>query len=192
VPIADVDLARHRWRSADTASLRGWSGAYPAFACNGYTDLLPRGSAAFLARQQARLPPSFADAAARGVQSPGLSPDDRHEAASGGFEQQSGDTTMAQIGTFTRDENGAYTGSIKTLTLNVRASIKPCDRDHDKAPDFRVTAGAVEFGAGWSKTARETGAEYLSLTLDDPSFTAPVYASLIQGDKGEHKLIWSR
>ncbi|MEK1851485.1 MAG: hypothetical protein AAAC48_06245 [Phyllobacterium sp.] len=41
VPIADVDLARHRWRSADTASLRGWSGAYPAFACNGYTDLLP-------------------------------------------------------------------------------------------------------------------------------------------------------
>ncbi|MBX4937079.1 DUF736 family protein, partial [Rhizobium binae] len=38
----------------------------------------------------------------------------------------------------------------------------------------------------------ETGAEYLSLKLDDPSFTAPVYASLVQGDKGEHKLIWSR
>jgi len=28
--------------------------------------------------------------------------------------------------------------------------------------------------------------------LDDPSFAGPVYASLIQGDKGEHKLIWSR
>jgi len=98
---------------------------------------------------------------------------------------------MAQIGTFTRDETGTYAGTIKTLTLNVKASIKPCDRDNDRAPDFRITATVVEFGAGWSRTARETGAEYLSLKLDDPSFTAPVYASLVQGDKGEHKLIWS-
>ena len=99
---------------------------------------------------------------------------------------------MAQIGTFTRDESGAYSGTIKTLTISVKASIKPCERDNDKAPDYRVTANGLEFGAGWSRTARETGAEYLSLKLDDPSFTAPVYASLVQGDKGEHKLIWSR
>ncbi|MGO4486617.1 DUF736 domain-containing protein [Rhizobium sp. 2TAF27] len=99
---------------------------------------------------------------------------------------------MAQIGTFTRDETGAYAGTIKTLTLHVKTTIKPWDRDNDRAPDFRVTAGGVEFGAGWTRTARETGAEYLSLKLDDPSFTAPVYASLVQGDKGEHKLIWSR
>ena len=90
---------------------------------------------------------------------------------------------MAQIGTFTRDENGAYAGTIKTLILNVKATIKPCDRDSDKAPDYRVTANGVEFGAGWSRTARETGAEDLSLKLDDPSFTAPVYASLVQSDK---------
>ncbi|TCL67311.1 uncharacterized protein DUF736 [Rhizobium sp. BK251] len=47
---------------------------------------------------------------------------------------------MAQIGTFTRDETGAYAGTIKTLTLNLKASIKPCDRDNERAPDFRVTA----------------------------------------------------
>jgi len=99
---------------------------------------------------------------------------------------------MAQIGTFTRDDNGAFTGTIKTLTLSVKVAIKPCDRDNDRAPDYRVTSNGVELGAGWSKTGRETGAEYLSLKLDDPSFTAPVYASLVQGDKGEHKLIWSR
>ena len=28
--------------------------------------------------------------------------------------------------------------------------------------------------------------------LYDPSFAAPVYAHFIQGDKGEHKPIWSR
>ena len=51
---------------------------------------------------------------------------------------------MAQIGTFTRDDNGAFAGTIKTLTLNVKATIKPCDRDNDKAPDYRVTANGVE------------------------------------------------
>jgi uncharacterized protein (DUF736 family) len=146
----------------------------------------------FLAQQQARLPPSSAHAAAQGCSRPVRRLSTTIEAASGGFGQLSGDTTMAQIGSFIRDENGAYAGTIKTLTLNVKASIKPCNRDNDKAPDYRVTANGVEFGAGWSRTARETGAEYLSLKLDDPSFTAPVYASLVQGDKGEHKLIWSR
>ena len=73
-----------------------------------------------------------------------------------------------------------------------KATIRPVAKDNERAPDYRVTANGVEVGAGWCRTARETGAEYLSLKLDDPSFTAPVYASLVQGDKGEHRLIWSR
>ena len=99
---------------------------------------------------------------------------------------------MAQIGSFTRSENGIYTGEIRTLTLRVKATIRPVERENDKAPDHRVNAGGVEFGAAWTKAARETGAEYLSLKLDDPSFPAPIYATLTQGDDGEHKLIWSR
>ncbi len=99
---------------------------------------------------------------------------------------------MAQIGTFTRDESKVFSGSIRTLTLNVKATIRPVERDNDKAPDHRVFAGAVEIGAGWSKAARETGAEYLSLKLDDPSLPSPIYAQLVQGDNGDHKLIWSR
>ncbi|MBO9621676.1 MAG: DUF736 domain-containing protein [Sphingomonas sp.] len=99
---------------------------------------------------------------------------------------------MAQIGTFGRDENGVFTGSIRTLTLNVKATIRPVDRDNDKAPDHRVFAGAVEIGAGWTKAARETGTEYLSLKLDDPSLPSPIYAQLVQGDGSDWKLIWSR
>jgi uncharacterized protein (DUF736 family) len=99
---------------------------------------------------------------------------------------------MAQIGTFTRDETGTFNGSIRTLTLNVKATIRPVDREHDKAPDHRILAGAVEIGAGWSKAARETGTEYLSLKIDDPSLPSPIYAQLVQGDGGDWKLIWSR
>src|SRR3546814_14701073 len=83
---------------------------------------------------------------------------------------------MAQIGSFTRGENGVYTDEIRTLTLRVKASIRPCERDNEKAPDHRVSASGVEFGAAWTTAARETGAESLSLKLDDPSFPAPIYA----------------
>jgi len=99
---------------------------------------------------------------------------------------------MAQIGSFNRDETGVYTGTIRTLTLNVKATIRPVERDHDKAPDHRVFAGAVEIGAGWTRAAKESGAEYLSVKLDDPSLPAPIYATLVQGEDDASKLIWSR
>ena len=98
---------------------------------------------------------------------------------------------MAQIGTFTQGENGVLNGTIKTLTLNVKAAIRPSDKDNDKAPDYRVFAGSVEFGAAWKKTTRDDR-DYLSLKLDDPSFPAPIYASLVEGENGEQRLIWSR
>ena len=99
---------------------------------------------------------------------------------------------MATIGTFTRSDDGAFTGTIRTLNVNVRATIRPVAKDNERGPDYRVTANGVELGAGWSKTTKDTGAEYVSVKLDDPSFTAPVYATLVQADRGEHRLIWSR
>ena len=103
-------------------------------------------------------------------------------------------TTMATIGTFTQNENGAgFTGAVKTLTLNVKAKFVPSEGDSERGPDFRIFAGATEFGAAWKKTARETQREYLSVKLDDPSFPAPIYASLVEAEDGNsHNLIWSR
>ena len=98
---------------------------------------------------------------------------------------------MATIGTFTAQGDG-YTGSIKTLTLNVKAAqLRANDKTDDKAPNFRIFSGQTEFGAAWKKTARESSREYLSVKLDDPSFPAPIYASLVDTDEG-YSLIWSR
>ncbi len=97
---------------------------------------------------------------------------------------------MATIGTFTKSEAG-FTGAVKTLTLNVKAKFIPAEKESDKAPDFRILAGAVEFGAAWRKTA-QNGREYLSVRLDDPSFAAPIFANLIEGEEASHQLIWSR
>jgi uncharacterized protein (DUF736 family) len=98
---------------------------------------------------------------------------------------------MATIGTFTKDDAGNYNGAIKTLTLNVKqATLRAVDKENDKAPDFRIFSGATEFGAAWKKTSREER-NYLSVKLDDPSFVAPIYASLVDAEEG-YSLIWSR
>ena len=98
---------------------------------------------------------------------------------------------MATIGTFTKSDAGDYNGAIKTLTLNVKqATLRKAEKDNNKAPDFRIFSGQTEFGAAWMKTSKEDRA-YLSVKLDDPSFPAPIYASLVDADDG-YSLIWSR
>ena len=98
---------------------------------------------------------------------------------------------MATIGTFTKTSNG-YAGTVKTLTLNVKAALRPSEGDNEKAPDFRIYVGTVDCGAAWKKVSREDR-EYLSCKLDDPSFPAPIYASLVAAEDGEtFTLIWSR
>ena len=71
---------------------------------------------------------------------------------------------MATIGTFTSTENG-FTGSIRTLALNVKARIARVENPSDKGPQFRVYAGSVELGAAWQKTSGE-GRDYLSVKLE--------------------------
>jgi len=99
---------------------------------------------------------------------------------------------MAIIGTFTQNGNG-LTGSVKTLTLNARLRFVPPEKDNDRSPDFRIIAGTtnVELGAAWKKTSKE-GRPYTSVKLDDPSFPAPIYASLVEAEDGASNLIWSR
>lgn len=99
---------------------------------------------------------------------------------------------MATIGTFTKADNGHFNGTIRTATLNLKTTIRPVEADSEKAPDYRVTVGAFEFGAGWKKTSRGER-PYLSVKLDDPSFPVPIYAMLVETETaGEYALIWSR
>ena len=99
---------------------------------------------------------------------------------------------MATIGTFARTDNG-FSGSVKTLTLNVKAvKFLPAEGENQNGgPDFRIFAGATEFGAAWKKQSVQ-GNPYLSVKLDDPSFVAPIYASLVETDTEDLALIWSR
>ena len=101
---------------------------------------------------------------------------------------------MATIGTFKKSGSNEFTGQIVTLSVqakNVRI-VPEANRSGENAPSHRVFVGRVEIGAAWSKRSNE-GREYLGLKLDDPSFTAPIYANLFDDEEGEgYSLIWSR
>jgi uncharacterized protein (DUF736 family) len=147
----------------------------------------------FLADQESRFrPPSIAFRPWR-VRSDRLRSVDCHRGREGrGPKHKERNITMATIGTFTTSANG-FTGTIKTLNLNVKARIERVDNPCDKGPHFRIYSGAVELGAAWQKTAKETERDYLAVKLDDPSFPAPIYATLIEVDGQEGlQLIWSR
>lgn len=104
---------------------------------------------------------------------------------------------MATIGTF-KKTGKEYVGEI--VTLNVQAQnvrIVPEDSTNgENAPSHRVFVGRAEIGAAWSKRSNENR-DYLSLKLDDPSFTQPIYANLfddtvVEGGEESFSLIWSR
>jgi uncharacterized protein (DUF736 family) len=138
--------------------------------------------------------PSFAYAAALQVRGGRPGAPDRHKAAMfAGLEHRKRSYTMSQIGSFTRSNDGVYTGTIKTLAIDAKARLVPSDpaSTSGKAPDLRVIVSGVEIGAAWRRTSKE-GRTYHSVKLDDPSFTAPIYANFFDGDDGEYALIWSR
>jgi len=97
---------------------------------------------------------------------------------------------MAVIGSFSFYE-GKYQGNISTLSVSAKATIVQADKKGDRSPSHLVLVNGVEVGAGWSKKSQESGNEYISVLLDDPSFPAPVYARLVErGDV--HELYWTR
>ena len=99
---------------------------------------------------------------------------------------------MPTIGSFTAGKDG-YVGTIRTLTVNVKARIVANDQKRsDGAPDFRIYAGRAELGAAWrARTGGGEPRDYLSVQLDDPSFPEPIRAALFEED-GAAFLVWNR
>jgi uncharacterized protein (DUF736 family) len=97
---------------------------------------------------------------------------------------------MTTIGLFTAKGDG-FTGTVRTLNLNVNVKLVPAQKSNENGPDYRMLAGAFELGAAWKKIS-EAKRPYLSVTLDDPSFAATIYARLVTAEDGTHSLVWSR
>ena len=101
---------------------------------------------------------------------------------------------MATIGTFTSTENG-FTGSIRTLALNVKARIARVENPSDKGPQFRVYAGSVELGAAWQKTSeqgRDSGVIALTYENEDPILARQVLEGVLAGEGSPREVVDAR
>lgn len=101
---------------------------------------------------------------------------------------------MAQIGAFTKNSDGSYTGEIVTLTVqakNVRIAAIERELDGEGASHL-VTVGRAEIGVAWGNKSAD-GVDYLAVILDDPSFEAAIHANLFDAMDGKSaSLVWSR
>lgn len=105
---------------------------------------------------------------------------------------------MSIIGTFTKDGAG-FTGTIESLTMRAKLTLEPnTNKKSDKAPDYRVfhigDGFTSEIGAAWNKTAKESGSQYISVSIhDDPALDRPLNCRLVKtGTENGHTLFWDR
>lgn len=99
---------------------------------------------------------------------------------------------MAQIGAFTL-KDGAWTGTIRTMTINVKAQLVPNKEKANGAPDYRLYAGGAELGAAWRQDSKDGETPFLAVKLDDPSFAQPMRAAFFENAKeGTGVLVWNR
>ena len=105
-----------------------------------------------------------------------------------------------QIGCF-RQEDGAFAGRLRTLTLDVPLRIVATGfTGHSRAPDWRVhlndaqddTSPGPEVGAGWTHSSDSVG-DYIAVQLDCPGLPRAMRANLLPSkhDDDAWVLLWS-
>jgi len=103
---------------------------------------------------------------------------------------------MPPIGYVTRNGEG-FKGQLKTLSIRTEIEILPNrSKSSDAQPDYRVSAGGVEVGAGWVRRGEMSGRDYVSLSLAAPEFgPRRLYANLGraagQDDDDAFAIIWN-
>jgi len=104
---------------------------------------------------------------------------------------------MPAIGHVTRQDDGSFKGQLRTLSIRADIEIMPNRRKSaDGQPDYRVVTNGIEVGAAWTRRSRESGAEYVALSLAAPEFgPRRLYANLGraagQDDDNVFAVIWN-
>lgn len=104
---------------------------------------------------------------------------------------------MPAIGYVAKQSNGSFKGQLKTLSIRTEIEIVPNrSKSFETQPDYRVSAGGVEVGAGWIRTGEVSGKDYVSLSLAAPEFgPRRLYANLGraagQDDDEAFAIIWN-
>jgi uncharacterized protein (DUF736 family) len=103
------------------------------------------------------------------------------------------------LGTFTKLDDGVFTGTFRTLNFTGTLTVAPIEKKSEDAPDHRVYAGPglrYEVGAGWSQVAKSSGETFVNLKIAAPEFGPyAIYARLVKLEKpaedgATHMILW--
>ena len=104
---------------------------------------------------------------------------------------------MTAIGYVTKQVDGRYKGTLRTVSIKADIDILPnIQKTSDSQPDFRVVTEGIEIGAGWQKKGETSGKEYVSLSIAAPEFgPKKLYANLGRAagsdEKDLYAVIWN-
>jgi uncharacterized protein (DUF736 family) len=95
------------------------------------------------------------------------------------------------IGTFTKAENGVFTGKLETLAIKANITLQPNDdKEKDIHPDFIVLHGQNEIGVAWNRS--DDRGEYISLAFEEPSLGAGYYTLVKTGAERGYTLLYKK
>lgn len=102
---------------------------------------------------------------------------------------------MATIATLTKKADGNL-GTLTTLNVNAPIALVPNARKaKDSEPDYRIVSrkNGFELGAGWNWRSKNTGDDYISVSLSAPEFGSIFgNVALARGDDPTKKvIIWN-
>lgn len=111
---------------------------------------------------------------------------------------------MSKIGYLEEVQNDGekeYWGEIKTLTHNLKLRLV-ANKDFGgspSAPDYFIMSknhsGEIQIGSAWLKplnSPNSNAREFLSITLDDPSFVTPLNVAAFPKDNKKWDISWRR
>ena len=103
---------------------------------------------------------------------------------------------MATIATLTQKTDGTFEGQLTTLSVTAQITlVKNGRKAKDNEPDYRIVSrkNGFELGAGWNRTSKSSGEEYISVSLSAPEF-GTIYGNVAPapGDDPTKKvIIWN-
>ena len=103
---------------------------------------------------------------------------------------------MATIATLTKKSDGNFEGTLATLSVSAPIALIPNARKaKENEPDYRIISrkNGFELGAGWNRISRNTGEEYISISLSAPEF-GTIYGNVAPApgdDPAKKVIIWN-
>lgn len=99
---------------------------------------------------------------------------------------------MRIIGRFDLRGN-SIVGQMELIGHTIDLVFWPREKKSEFSPDYDIYKKSFVVGSAWRRKMLDTEQNYLSVKFDDPTFSAPFYARLLDKDSdGKFALVWQR